>query len=56
LFQSGFIVLRRLDGTNLTVVAESEEKVEISFTRMWNSSLEAKVVPLNFDKRYFCSE
>lgn len=44
--------LDRLDGTNLTVVVECEEKVEISFTRMWNSSLQAKVVPLNFDKRY----
>ncbi|KAJ6685718.1 hypothetical protein OIU79_015690 [Salix purpurea] len=44
--------LDRLEGTNLTVVVETEEKVEISFTRMWNSSLQAKVVPLNFDKRY----
>ncbi|XP_061967377.1 uncharacterized protein LOC133691065 isoform X3 [Populus nigra] len=41
-----------LDGTNLTVVVECEEKVEISFTKMWSSSLQAKVVPLNFDKRY----
>ncbi|KAM5575242.1 putative rhamnogalacturonate lyase B [Rosa sericea] len=37
-------------GTKLTVIVESEEQVEISFTREWNH--EDKNVPLNIDKRF----
>ena len=45
-------LLCRMEGTNLTVVVENEEKVELSFTRMWNPSLKGNPVPLNIDKRY----
>lgn len=31
---------------------ESEEQVELSFTRTWNLSLEGKLAPLNIDKRF----
>ncbi|XP_024171278.1 probable rhamnogalacturonate lyase B isoform X2 [Rosa chinensis] len=41
---------RGIIGTKLTVIVESEEQVEISFTREWNH--EDKNVPLNIDKRF----
>ncbi|KAL5844536.1 hypothetical protein ACOSQ3_010590 [Xanthoceras sorbifolium] len=44
--------LDRIEATNFTVVEENEEKVEVSFTRLWNSTLEGKQVPLNIDKRF----
>ncbi|XP_050266718.1 probable rhamnogalacturonate lyase B [Quercus robur] len=44
--------LDRMEGTNLTVVVENEEKVELSFTRMWDPSLKRNPVPLNIDKRF----
>ncbi|KAK7827968.1 rhamnogalacturonate lyase [Quercus suber] len=46
----GFI--DRIEGTNLKVVVENEDQVELSFTRMWDPSLEGKLVPLNIDKRF----
>lgn len=42
----------RIKGTNFRVIVENEEQVEISFTRMWDPSLEGKLVPLNIDKRF----
>lgn len=45
------IALCRIEATNFTVIVENEEQVEVSFTRLWNSSLEGQVVPLNIDKR-----
>ncbi|KAI6687906.1 hypothetical protein NL676_024734 [Syzygium grande] len=44
--------LDRLDGTKFEVIVENDEQVELSFTRMWNLSLEGEAVPLNIDKRY----
>ncbi|XP_024038945.1 probable rhamnogalacturonate lyase B isoform X3 [Citrus clementina] len=44
--------LDRIEATNFTVIVENEEQVEVSFTRLWNSSLEGQVVPLNIDKRF----
>ncbi|GAU14328.1 hypothetical protein TSUD_308880 [Trifolium subterraneum] len=44
--------LDRMDTTNLTVIVENEEQVELSFTRTWNFSLEGKLAPLNIDKRF----
>ena len=32
-------------------MVSTEEQVELSFTRMWDHSLEGKFVPLNIDKR-----
>ncbi|CAL0319286.1 unnamed protein product [Lupinus luteus] len=42
----------RMETTNLEVVVENEEQVELSFTRIWNASLEGKIAPLNIDKRF----
>jgi rhamnogalacturonan endolyase len=46
-------MFERMDTTNLTVIVENEEQVELSFTRTWNFSLEGKFAPLNIDKRFF---
>ncbi|XP_004288871.1 PREDICTED: probable rhamnogalacturonate lyase B-like [Fragaria vesca subsp. vesca] len=40
----------RIVGTKFTVIVESEEQVEISFTREWNH--DDMNVPLNIDKRF----
>ncbi|CAN0921890.1 Rhamnogalacturonate lyase [Linum grandiflorum] len=41
-----------ISGTHFRVVVETEEQVELSFTRMWDLSLENKAIPLNIDKRF----
>ncbi|KAH0989074.1 hypothetical protein GBA52_000557 [Prunus armeniaca] len=41
-----------IKGTEFEVIVESEEQVEVSFTRKWNPSQEGKLVPLNIDKRF----
>jgi len=46
------IMFERLETTNMRVIMQSEEQVELSFTRTWNSSLEGKLAPLNIDKRF----
>ncbi|KAF4394933.1 hypothetical protein G4B88_002810 [Cannabis sativa] len=43
---------RGIKGTNFKVIVEEEERVEISFTRKWNTSLIDQRVPLNIDIRY----
>ncbi|KAK8465675.1 hypothetical protein PHAVU_009G144850 [Phaseolus vulgaris] len=40
-----------IQGTCFKVIVQNEEQVELSFTRMWDPSLEGKFVPLNIDKR-----
>ncbi|XP_014500308.1 probable rhamnogalacturonate lyase B [Vigna radiata var. radiata] len=42
----------RMEATNLTVIVENEEQVELSFTRKWNESFQGKLPPLNIDKRF----
>lgn len=42
----------RIVGTSFNVIMETEEQVEISFTRTWNPSPTGKLSPLNIDKRY----
>ncbi|XP_050234872.1 uncharacterized protein LOC126683076 isoform X2 [Mercurialis annua] len=42
----------RMEGTNLSIVVQNEEQIELSFSRTWNSSLKGKLVPLNIDKRF----
>lgn len=44
--------LDRLVCTDLKVIVETDEQVEVSFTRTWNSSLSGILPPLNIDKRY----
>ncbi|KAL6578427.1 hypothetical protein OROMI_010755 [Orobanche minor] len=39
-------------GTNFHVVVETDEQVEVSFSRTWNISQEGKFGPLNIDKRF----
>nr|POE82193.1 rhamnogalacturonate lyase [Quercus suber] len=41
-----------IKGTSFEVIVESEKQVEISFTRLWDPSLQGKSVPLNIDKRF----
>ncbi|XP_050234926.1 probable rhamnogalacturonate lyase B [Mercurialis annua] len=41
-----------IKGTSFEVIVETEEQVELSFSRSWDSSLEGKLVPLNIDKRF----
>ncbi|XP_050234908.1 probable rhamnogalacturonate lyase B isoform X2 [Mercurialis annua] len=41
-----------IKGTDFRVIVETEKQVEISFTIMWDSSLEGKLAPLNIDKRF----
>ncbi|KAJ6735469.1 RHAMNOGALACTURONATE LYASE FAMILY PROTEIN [Salix purpurea] len=41
-----------ISGTSFRVVVENDEQVELSFTRMWDSLLEGKYIPLNIDKRF----
>lgn len=43
----------RIVGTSFNVIVETEEQVEVSFTRIWDSSLKGKQSPLNIDKRYY---
>ncbi|PWA36453.1 Carbohydrate-binding-like fold [Artemisia annua] len=38
--------------TSFKVIVESEELVEVSFSRPWDPSLKGKFVPLNIDKRF----
>ncbi|XP_010060112.2 probable rhamnogalacturonate lyase B [Eucalyptus grandis] len=42
----------RMNATKFNVIVENEEQVEISFTRMWDSSMAGQMVPLNIDKRF----
>ncbi|PSS31545.1 Rhamnogalacturonate lyase [Actinidia chinensis var. chinensis] len=41
-----------IEGTSIRVVVENEEQVELSFTRLWDPSLQGKHAPLNIDKRF----
>uniref|UniRef100_A0A2N9FZK0 rhamnogalacturonan endolyase n=1 Tax=Fagus sylvatica TaxID=28930 RepID=A0A2N9FZK0_FAGSY len=41
-----------IKGTSFNVIVQTEEQVELSFTRTWDPSLEGKAVPLNIDKRF----
>ncbi|KAL8109224.1 hypothetical protein AgCh_025354 [Apium graveolens] len=43
----------KLQGTNMTVVVQNEDQVELSFTRTWNPSMDpGTTLPLNIDKRF----
>lgn len=42
----------RIRATSFNVIVESEELVEVSFSRPWDPSLKGKFVPLNIDKRF----
>ncbi|KAG9153072.1 hypothetical protein Leryth_012343 [Lithospermum erythrorhizon] len=38
--------------TTFKVILESEEQIELSFSRSWDSSVNGKLAPLNIDKRF----
>ncbi|XP_057773239.1 probable rhamnogalacturonate lyase B isoform X3 [Salvia miltiorrhiza] len=42
----------RIAATNFEVVVETEEQIELSFSRKWDTSLQGKLAPLNIDKRF----
>ncbi|XP_020242828.1 probable rhamnogalacturonate lyase B isoform X2 [Asparagus officinalis] len=41
-----------IKGTDFRIIAEDDNRVEVSFTRMWDPSLKGTLVPLNIDKRF----
>nr|XP_010907787.1 probable rhamnogalacturonate lyase B [Elaeis guineensis] len=41
-----------IKGTDFRIILQSEEQVEVSFTRTWAPSLKGKLVPLKIDKRF----
>ncbi|CAA0843326.1 Rhamnogalacturonate lyase family protein [Striga hermonthica] len=45
----GFEVIK---ATKFEVINESEEQVELSFSRPWDPSIQGKVAPINIDKRF----
>lgn len=45
--------LERLAGTSCEVIVETEDQVELSFSRTWDPSLYGKLVPLKIDKRFY---
>ncbi|KAE9457338.1 hypothetical protein C3L33_10774, partial [Rhododendron williamsianum] len=45
-------VFEVISGTKFEVIKETEEQVEVSFSRPWEPSLQGKLVPLNIDKRF----
>ncbi|KAL8058535.1 hypothetical protein ABFX02_03G025100 [Erythranthe guttata] len=45
-------VFEVIKASKFEVITESEEQVEVSFSRPWDPSLENKLVPLNIDKRF----
>ncbi|CAA0821037.1 Rhamnogalacturonate lyase family protein, partial [Striga hermonthica] len=41
-----------LDCTNFKVVEQTDDQIEVSFTKTWSESRGEKIVPLNVDKRF----
>lgn len=42
----------RIKATSFKVIMETEEQVELSFSRTWDRSVQGKLAPLNIDKRF----
>ncbi|KAL0352438.1 UNVERIFIED_CONTAM: hypothetical protein Scaly_1632500 [Sesamum calycinum] len=45
-------VFEVIRATSFKVIKETEDQVEVSFSRPWDPSLQGKLVPLNIDKRF----
>ncbi|XP_011098532.1 uncharacterized protein LOC105177174 [Sesamum indicum] len=45
-------VFEVIRATNFKVIKETEDQVEVSFSRPWDPSLQGKLVPLSIDKRF----
>ncbi|XP_011098603.1 probable rhamnogalacturonate lyase B isoform X3 [Sesamum indicum] len=41
-----------IEGTSLRVIVETEEQVELSFTRTWDPSVQGEQAPLTIDRRF----
>ncbi|KAK6773164.1 hypothetical protein RDI58_028402 [Solanum bulbocastanum] len=41
-----------IQGTDLQVIVENEEQIELSFTRMWSSEVQGEQAPLYIDRRF----
>ncbi|XP_042451252.1 probable rhamnogalacturonate lyase B isoform X2 [Zingiber officinale] len=41
-----------IEGTHFELIYQDETRIEVSFTRKWEPSLQGKHVPLNIDKRF----
>ncbi|KAM3289660.1 putative rhamnogalacturonate lyase B isoform X1 [Capsicum chacoense] len=41
-----------IQGTDLQVIVENEEQIELSFTRMWNPAVQDEQAPLYIDRRF----
>lgn len=48
-----FDVCGRIHATSFKVIVQTEELVEVSFFRPWDSSQLGKLAPINIDKRFF---
>lgn len=46
------LYLYSVTGTICKVIKETQDQVEVSFSRTWNFSLKGKSVPLKIDKRF----
>lgn len=45
-------VFEVIKATEFKVIMETEEQVELSFSRPWDTSLQGKLAPINIDKRF----
>ncbi|KAJ4962346.1 hypothetical protein NE237_022285 [Protea cynaroides] len=45
-------VFEVIKATNFKVITETEDQVEVSFTRPWDTSMAGKFIPINIDKRF----
>ncbi|KAI7741682.1 hypothetical protein M8C21_002749, partial [Ambrosia artemisiifolia] len=45
-------VFEVINATSFKVVVETDEQVEVSFSRPWDPSLKGKLAPINIDKRF----
>ncbi|KAI3725621.1 hypothetical protein L1987_65412 [Smallanthus sonchifolius] len=45
-------VFEVINATSFKVIVETEEQVELSFSRPWDPSLKGKLAPINIDKRF----
>nr|XP_027089915.1 probable rhamnogalacturonate lyase B isoform X4 [Coffea arabica] len=43
-----------IEGTSLKVIVQTEDQVELSFTRIWSPSVKGDQAPLSIDKRIIC--
>ncbi|OIV94471.1 hypothetical protein TanjilG_25533 [Lupinus angustifolius] len=45
-------IFQRIEGTKFSIIEQDENKVEVSFSRTWTTSLRGSNVPMSIDKRY----